>query len=269
MNITPSFVFVHMPKTGGSFVSAMLRELHGDGRIHELLLRSESLLRAKNRLVKLFRGGRFGHEEFNKHGMCRDIPLQFAHLPILSCMRNPYDWYVSNYKYGWWRSHPHDYPDLAADPRWPNLSFVDYLELSHHKWLGVLNPGVVVNPSLGRLTVLFINYYCRQPDKIVSSLDDAELMAALRADMFPVHFLDTAQLNQQLYDYLLASGRYQPASLAFILERRKISPRNRRQPHESWPDFYDDALMAQIIQRDRFLFHLFPIYATAASTDSD
>jgi hypothetical protein len=259
MNIAEQFVFVHMPKTGGSFVSAILRTLHGQGRIHELFLRSERLLTIKNQLTKML-GGKPAHEEFNKHGTCHEIPATAVHLPILSCMRNPYDWYVSNYKYAWWRSHPQDYPGLADDPRWPDLSFADYLALSHTRWLNLLNSGVPVNPSLGRLTVLFVNYYCRHPDQILELTDEADLTAAIKDDMFPVHFLHTETLNRDLFDYLATTKQYEPDSLTFILEKKKISPRNQRQAHESWPLFFDEEMKTEIAWRDRALFALFPHY---------
>jgi hypothetical protein len=260
MNITPSFVFVHMPKTGGSFVSAVLRQLHGTGRLHEFLLRNESLLSRKNQVAKWLRGGKLAYEEFNKHGTCHEIPRMAAHLPILSCMRNPYDWYVSNYKYGWWRTHPAAYPGLRDDPRWPDLSFSDYLELSHRSWLNTLNPGMAVDPTLGRLTVLFLNYYARQPELGLAVGDGKTAVSP--PNLFPVHFLNTANLNRELYDYLQATGQYPAESLAFILEKEKISPRNQRQPDEKWAEFYTPEQKAEIHHRDRLLFELFPQYDT-------
>jgi hypothetical protein len=260
MNITPSFVFVHMPKTGGSFVSAVLRQLHKADGPHNWVLRSEFLLKMRNQIIRRLRNGKLAYEEFNKHGTCHDIPLSSAHLPILSCMRNPYDWYVSNYKYGWWRSHPTDYPDLRQDPRWPNLSFSDYLELSNSSWLTRLNPGIAVDPTLGRFTVLFVNYYCRQPETILSLTGNGDWSTAVSPYLFPVNFLDTANLNRELYDYLLATGYYSAESLAFILEKEKISPRNRRQSHEKWSQFYTPEQKADIRNRDRLLFQIFPQY---------
>ena len=260
MNITPYFVFVHMPKTGGTFVSQVLREIYGKGRVHQFLLRNERLLTLSNRISRSVLGEKMAYEEFNKHGTCHEIPASAAHLPILSSMRNPYDWYVSNYKYAWWRSNPDSYPGLRADPRWPNLTFSDYLELSNTTWLQALNPGTRINPTLGRLTVLFVNFYCHQPDQILTLQTDDALAAAISANIFPVHFLDTANLNDELYDYLLATGHYPAETLGFIREKEKISPRNQRQAHEKWHQFYSPDQLADMRQRDRLLFQLFPQY---------
>lgn len=258
MNVTNHFVFVHMPKTGGSFVAEVLRTLYGVTWLHNLLLRNEQLLLAKNKLLRVIGTGRINYEEFNKHGLCNDIPSAFNHLPILSCIRNPFDWYVSNYKYAWWRSHPQDYPGLRNDPRWPNLSFDDYMDLSNSEWLGLLNPGVSINRSLGRLSVLFINYYCKHPQDILSLHDDNELFSAVCSDMYPVDFLNTANLNIELYNYLLKTGNYSFEQLAFIKDKGKVSPRNHRKPEDTWASFFSDKVFAEIQFRERMLFHLFP-----------
>lgn len=68
MLITEHFVFVHIPKTGGSFV-------------RELCRRHLSPIR-----------------EFN-HRSYRKVPPEFATLPALTFVRNPWDWYVSWYHY--------------------------------------------------------------------------------------------------------------------------------------------------------------------------
>ena len=173
-------------------------------------------------------------------------------------MRNPFDWYVSNYRYAWWRSHPQDYPDLRNDSRWPHLSFTDYLHLSHTKWVKLLNPEVKINSSLGRLTVLFINYYCRHPNDIVTLQTDADLIAAIRSNIYPVTFLNTQNLNRELYQFLLGTGKYSTEQIAFILDKEKVSPRNQRQPNDTWPSFYSTERKAEVQYRDRILFQLFP-----------
>lgn len=266
MNVTNYFVFVHMPKTGGSFVSEVLRTLYDVSGLHRLFLQQERLLLAKNKLLRIVNRGQVDYEEFNKHGTCHDIPEEFIHLPILSCVRNPFDWYVSNYKYAWWRTHPQDYPNLRDDPRWPNLTFNDYLHLSNTKWLGLLNPGISVNPSLGRLSMLFINYYCRHPMDILSLRNDAELLNAIQSDMYPVDFLNTAYLNSELYNYLLKTGKYSSEQLAFIQAKEKVSPRNQRSPEETWTSFFSKEAFEEIQYRDRVLFQLFPRLMTKLSS---
>jgi hypothetical protein len=262
MNATQRFIFVHMPKTGGSFVADVLRQLHGTGRIHAQLQRSPRLLRAKNWLLRQLHGSQLTYEEFDKHGTCHAIPARYAHLPILSCMRNPLDWYVSNYKYGWWRTNPEDYPHLRQDPRWPDqIDFATYMALSQTTWLGGWNPDVVVNQTLGRFTVIFINYYCQDPVYVLSQpADTPNLGELIRENMFPVRFLHTEKLNEELYEYLAEQGMYTAESLAFISNKGKVSPRNQRRSEETWEKFYSPTLLDEVRQRERFLFEMFPFY---------
>ena len=72
MLITKHFVFLHMPKTGGSFVRQVCRrELPSDWLLHN----PES-------------GFHVGHDA---------IPEEHRRLPVLCFVRNPWDWYVSWY----------------------------------------------------------------------------------------------------------------------------------------------------------------------------
>lgn len=74
MLVTPNFVFIHIPKTAGRFIRHQILEHAGP---------------------VLFRGG--------LHGPIKRLPAQFKILPIISFVRNPWDWYVS------WFFHMQDY----------------------------------------------------------------------------------------------------------------------------------------------------------------
>ena len=69
MLVTEQFVFVHVPKTGGSFV--------------------RTLIRTHMRVVA----------EYTDHASYDKLPPEFADLPVLRVVRNPWDWYVSHYHY--------------------------------------------------------------------------------------------------------------------------------------------------------------------------
>lgn len=64
MLVTPEFVFLHVPKTGGTFVRTLLED----------------------RLV---------YSDY--HASIGEIPSGFRHLPRYAFIRNPWDWWVS-----WW-----------------------------------------------------------------------------------------------------------------------------------------------------------------------
>jgi hypothetical protein len=72
MILSSKFVFVHLPKTGGSFVRELMTH-------HAPPAWQISLL--------------------DDHPTIRDIPATHQHLPIFGLVRNPFDWYVSWYHY--------------------------------------------------------------------------------------------------------------------------------------------------------------------------
>jgi hypothetical protein len=71
MIVTDDFVFVHLPRTGGTFVSEVIRKFFPSA--HEV-----------------------GH-----HLPRQLLPREYSHLPVLGTVRNPWEFYVSLYHYAW------------------------------------------------------------------------------------------------------------------------------------------------------------------------
>lgn len=69
MIVNDKFVFLHLQKTGGAFIS--------------------------NTLVKIFPGSK----TLASHRPRKDIPEQYQYIPCFGFVRNPWDWYVSWYSY--------------------------------------------------------------------------------------------------------------------------------------------------------------------------
>ena len=69
MIVTDKFVFVHLPRTGGTFVSEVIRKFFPSA--HEI-----------------------GH-----HLPRELLPREYSHLPVLGTIRNPWEFYVSLYHY--------------------------------------------------------------------------------------------------------------------------------------------------------------------------
>ena len=49
-------------------------------------------------------------------GPATTFPQAHAHKPILSCDRGPYEWYVSQYEFGWWKRTFDYHPDEPLPP---------------------------------------------------------------------------------------------------------------------------------------------------------
>lgn len=260
MVITDKFVYVHKPKTGGTFVTDALLKLY-DGHwnffVHARLA-ALKYVRFRNPIGTLILTA-------DKHGGCRHIPKAHRHKTILSTVRNPFDYYVSQYEFGWWkRKEWHRYYKTFDGfekyaGAFPNLSFVQFMELMTM----VFNPPPhqdFYNPlALGRNTVEFVNDFFYDTKTVLPKLTDAYISAgSFRQDMFPVTFLFTHGLNRQLYTFLLNQG-YSEDRIAFILNKKKVLPQGKgRSEKQRWEDYYTPELKALVRQKDRLLFEAFP-----------
>lgn len=261
MVVTKDFVFIHMNKTGGTFVTEMLRKVYLGYRYRpgeDITLKSKCLHLRDRFLRKLSLSP---WVDTNKHGNCNDIPSQYKSLPILGCIRNPFDWYVSLYEFKWWKRYPEEYPGLVDHPHFPDLSFREFLQLENNNRLNLSNPGVTVDPTIGRLTTLFINFYFHRPNDVLPSVAGLESNEWIDREMYPVAFLRTETLSRDLSKYLsqfMSSRRV----LRFVELEKPILPLGAARRKRHWRDYYDADLLAEIRERDRLIFSLFPAYDT-------
>ena len=250
MIFTDRFVYVHLPKTGGTTVTSALLRLHGVRWSRWMHLRST--LRPHLRFETPY--GLFVYSN-NKHGTCREIPPAERGKPILGTTRSPYSQAVSQYTFGWWKRREflryyRAVPDFEARfPDFPDLSFADYLALSSEAFGRPNGPGL--------LTQQFVEFYGRTPDATLARLaetPDADL------DLFDVHFLRTERLNADLHAFLLAQG-YRSPDVDFVREMGRVLPGGKgRLPSESWRKHVTPELQAVIREREAPLFALFPEY---------
>lgn len=246
MLITPDFVFIHMPKTGGTFITEMLRLVYGAHAV----------------------------ETGRKHATCDEIPAADREKPILSVIRSPFDRYVSQYHYGWWKTHPQEYCDPALVrqhyPAYPQVGFDDFVKVANRFFVnvhrGVANgyesPHLPPDLALGWHSEQFIRFFCRDLHRAFASITERDLQrGSLDAFGYPVEFLRTETLNADLADYL---QRYDVDTelLDKVRGHRRVMPdqahETRARPHAR--DYYDRALRDFVMRKEAFLFNRFPEY---------
>ncbi len=114
MLLTDTFTFIHQPKTGGTFVTAVLTRLHEARGDRVLTVWFDPLNPTPlpevtpGTVVKLMLTTR------NQHGRRADIPVGHVNKPVLTGVRTPYDRYVSQFEFAWWRRYPQMF-----GPGWP------------------------------------------------------------------------------------------------------------------------------------------------------
>jgi hypothetical protein len=260
MIYTDRFVYVHEPKTGGTFVTTALFRLYS--------IQWTRLTHLKSALFRnLMYNGRHGTFVYNnnKHGTCSDIPSPHHHKPILATVRNPYDYYVSQYEFGWWKrreflKYYRIVPEFEATyPRFPNLTFAEYVHLVNSAFTSSRCEDFAPHERPGMQTEQFVRYYFRNPELTLPRITEDYLhSSAWRNDLYDVHFLRTERLNQGLYDFLLGMG-YDPQDLQFILEMGHVLPGGKgRSQDQKWEKYYTPELKEYVRQKERFLFTHFP-----------
>lgn len=268
MIFTDKFVYVHEPKTGGTFVTSVLFRLYG--------LKWNRLVHLKNMIRGEIRGtkreyGTLIHNN-NKHGGCREIPAPHREKLILATVRNPFDLYVSQYEFGWWKRKEF-LPYYRAVPgfeklgaRFPDsVTFAEYVWLANKAFCDLAPQGEGGNNEetghIGLLSEQFLKFYFRNPQEARAKLSDDDYARAqkYRAAMFDVHFIRTDELNRGLYDFLLRMN-YKHEDIAFILELGRILPqgRGRSDAGKNWEHYYTPELKQEVRRAERFIFKLFP-----------
>ncbi len=265
MIVTDKFVYVHQPKTGGSFVTTALFRLHGVS--WNLLVHARSAIR-KDLAFRRKYGTFIIHN--NKHGGCNEIPARHARDRILATVRNPYDLLVSQYEFGWWKrreflEYYRAVPGFARDyPRFPDLAFAEFVELTDRAF----RPRAGGESGPGLMTREFVEFYFKAPREILGRLDDQYVAArGFAADMHPVHFLRQESLNRDLHAFLAGIG-YDPADLGFIHGMGRVLPGGKgRGPDQRWERYYTPELKQRVRQREGLLFAIFPEFDAPAITE--
>jgi len=245
MIITDDFVFIHYPKTGGTFVRKVV----------------EKILRKMAKPIL--------HKE--KHGICEDIPKEYLDRPIVSCIRNPYDFKVSEFEFGWWKKlAPNSMvtPMKANYPHFPRLSFEEFVECWDNL-TPIVRRNAEINSftrTMGQYSQRFLKFFSHDYDDLIRKMDEEFMTKRLHTDyLYPVHFLRTNALNQDLHVFFRKLG-YPSKYINVVLQRRRIYPRRwrhlfsgrRRKKGDRWESYYSPELKRKVRISERILFQMFP-----------
>jgi hypothetical protein len=268
MVITDRFVYLHMPKTGGTFVEAALDRLYspGQGLRSRLGLagRRGVYIDTSRKRDRRKIGGR------DQHQTLRELPDEYRDRPLAFTVRNPFDHWVSYYEFGWWRTHPGDtFDELRIRERYahyPELAFDEYLRACYEPDLldSTSMPDALTNrltaAGLGPLSWEYVRFLSDAPDAVLDDPHQFFLGAHSIGTPVELRLLRQESLNRDLYDFLQSVG-HSPETLSFILDMGRVHPRGGpRRPSSAWEHYYTPALRRLVQEREAFLFSVFPEY---------
>lgn len=266
MLYTDSFVFVHMPKTGGTFVTHSIFEIYGADYPSFLHWNSRFRWHARFHRGVLARSKKYGgliHGK-RKHSGRAEIDDGHREKPVLGIVRNPFDWFVSGYDFRWWTRPEREAQyrarvDLDREfPSFPDISFAEYLDLT-------VKAGR--DDGLGSLARALIAKYCREPKALLADPTSAT-PDRLAAEFEDVHFLRNERLSDELHAYLLGSG-YEAEDVEFLKEKERVVPDGPgKRKSRDWREYYTPELFEGVRKSEGLFLELFPEYDLPLAVES-
>ena len=272
MLIARNLVYVHMPKTGGTYVTDVLSRIHQliDGDIIRVRANAYALTYISRRLRGKRRDlfdlqHRTSQKQWDPHGTLAQRPVLARRIPVITTVRNPYDRYVSQYRYGWWKRLAPDFlsrwPDLKTKyPHFPDMEFSQFLSFSNDYWRH-RKMRIKAAPDIGVQTVHFLYFYAPLlPFRELSASNDARLATIARESLQRITFIDTEALSEELPKALFAAGYSEDVLRHVDFGTRVLPEGSTRTLEDKWRQYYTPATKSWVRERESFLFDLFPAW---------
>ncbi len=259
MIITDKFVMINFPKTGTAFARKILMDLHTNHSTTDKVLFKLGLKKPgffQNLLLPNIRTTSARKGFMNEHGICDQIPLKYKNKPIVSIKRDVFARYISIYNYEHWKKWSFLDLEIIREkfPKYPELNFEEFVRfliefnpLSYH-------PEINRKIPVGPLTSQYILFYFKNSFQVLKEMD-SEYIGEKRylADRYKVHFLDQANLNKDLYDFLLKM-EYKKDRIAYILDAPKTN--NSTPKGKGVVDYFSEELKELVMNEESLLFEL-------------
>jgi hypothetical protein len=218
MLVTDSFVFLHVPKTAGTFIKTVIR----------------AHLPVIDRRVAM-------------HAPYDSLPRQWRHLPGFYVVRNPWDWYVSWFHWtmelGRRRAERGQGLRDGSEKKavWENLLLsgqVDFREAVHRACTSDFD-----HPLSPLMRQEGIDFYSAHVKTITGSVLDRPDYTALKFE----------RLKRPLLRFLRAHAEVSPSLVAAVHD----DPPERPSEHGDYRAYYDDELRALVGDKTRWLCERF------------
>lgn len=257
---------LNFPKTGSSFAREILKELYARRRYRgRHLLEKLRIVRSSVYDLKMPKiDETIDYRIQDQHGTYRQIPDEHRHKRIVTITRNPLSRYLSTYHFRWWEQHPpaEKRTILERYPHFPNLSFGEYYDMMHVFGRANRLRGIEPKTDIGLYTIQFIQFYFKNPEKVLASLDDSYIERGLfREDMGEnIRFIHQENLNTELKQFLSEIG-FNADELTIVDKAKRINvTKGMADSARPQHDVADREIVQAILRRDRLLFQLFPEY---------
>lgn len=220
MILTPRFSFVHLHKSGGTFVgNALLEHVPGARKV--------------------------GH-----HVPASQLPATHAALPVLGVIRNPWDYYVSWFAF---QTERRDYV-------WRTFSEEGALDFdaTTRRMLRAGEDDALLDRLVELAPAEFTHRQSNLTKACIEGMRGRRhgwytfLFRRMYGDL-PVHFVRRENLREELLAFLRATGEVSPELEEFVRHAPPVKT-SRRGPHRR---YYSESLAQLVAERERDLIERF------------
>jgi hypothetical protein len=259
MIITDKYIYIHFPKSGGTFVSSMLKQLY-EQKTKPTFEKTSPLLKPfikKPFYIDFGDPSNFKGVYYNmeNHNGFFQIPEKYAKLQVFTTIRNPFDFYVSFYETKKWVNEItlNDQELRALFPSFPELEFEEFLVFLDGYYVKKLFPiisGQSHIEGMGLYSLLTIFLYSTNPFEVYSSLQSVKDFSKLEFKQLKIsekiNFLDYANLTQNLFNYLLNFNPSSDIQFIFHAKRENVTVDRKKADWETYYTLKSKKLIAEI-----------------------
>jgi hypothetical protein len=246
--ISNDFVYIHHPKTGGTFVTKQLEKL--------------------SKRLSWFR---FEEVPGKKHIGISLIPDEHKDKTIVINVRDVFDHYVSRYKFRYWANSDESQNHLNLElikrdfPNFPDITFSEFLKIfntwKYHNlsdlWYSNKRNKVLSRYHIGNNSFMFVRLTQKKALPFFRNMDamsDEDLCRRFS----DIRILRTENLNDDLSDLLEEIGVPKSETRSIRESERILPKRGGRGRAEDWRSYFSDEDVQMIMKQDRLYFRLFP-----------
>lgn len=266
MLITDSFVMLNLPKTGSTFVRSAIQEIYTERRKQApLLYKLSTKLTPLNRLVESNTKNRLflvelmfktsSQQPKNQHGYYSQIPLEYRDREVASVIRNPYDRFLSIYKYQWWVKYPHLDENIIFKhfPHFPDLSLDEFVDLQYLR--ATHSPSTLwKDQSLyGNQTKMFIKMFSKNPDVTFEKIANHGSIDQIVDSLADITFLKQENLTNELATFL-EKHNFSVEELNLVKNKKKVNE-NRKGIHDG-KELWTPKALEYVREQERILFQV-------------
>lgn len=261
MIITDKLVYIHFPKSGGTFITVFLKKLYQEELIPAYNQKSylSKLLSKKPYYIDYKINDAFNGIPFSRdnHNGISQIPKEHIEKQIFTTIRNPFEFYVSYYETKKWITNDTltDTNILKLFPQFPNINFTEFLTFLDIYYFKKIVPqiiGIETPKEVGLYTALLIFLYCENPKSVFADIsvtkDVKETEQIILKNISDkIQFVCFSDLRKNLYKFL--AKYYDKKKLLFIFNAKSENV-NKNREHEGWFSYYSEDSLKNVEKKD-------------------